>query len=148
MSTRCTATTNSHQPCRAWAVAGTEPPLCAAHGGTGSPNGAALGNQNAVKHGFYRRPARRLETVDDALGHLAESLVQLADYIDEHVHELTVDEIARLQAVRGQNLSRFVRMKRDQAALDGEAGDELQADIANALKLAGLQLGVELDTAR
>ena len=142
MSTRCTATTKDDQPCRAWAVAGTDPPLCSAHGG-GSRPGAAPGNQNAVKHGFYRRSTRPLETIDDAVRQLAESLAQLADYIAEHMHELTVDEMARLQAVRGQNLSRFVRVKRDLAAIEGEGDAEFEAGLDNAFAMAATVLGVE-----
>ena len=54
-SLRCTATTRKGQPCRAWAVPGTDPPRCAAHGGVASKPGAPSGNQNAVTHGFYAR---------------------------------------------------------------------------------------------
>ncbi len=51
--TRCTATTRKGQPCRAWAVPGTDPPRCASHGGVSAKPGAPVGNQNAVIHGFY-----------------------------------------------------------------------------------------------
>ncbi len=54
-STHCTATTRQGQPCRAWAVPGTDPPRCAPHGGAGAKPGAPEGNQNAVTHGFYAR---------------------------------------------------------------------------------------------
>jgi hypothetical protein len=102
-----------------------------------------LGNQNAVKHGFYRRPAHRIESVDDALEHLAESLLQLADYIAENLHELTADDIARLQAVRGQNLSRFARMKRDKAAMEGADTAEFAAGMDEAHSMAAKLLGLE-----
>ena len=156
MSKRCAAMTNSDQPCRAWAVVDTEPPLCAAHSGGASPDrgdspcrdsrpgGAVPGNQNAVKHGFYRRPARPLETIADALEHLTESLIQLAEYLAEHMDELTVDEITRLQAVRGQNLSRFVRMIRDKAAMEGEGAADFAAGLEEAHRMAAQVLGLEI----
>ncbi|MEA3376671.1 MAG: hypothetical protein U9R72_10815 [Chloroflexota bacterium] len=54
---RCSAARADGRPCRAWAVRGTDPPLCAAHGGTDARIGAPPGNTNAVKHGHYRRPS-------------------------------------------------------------------------------------------
>ena len=36
----CTATTRQGFPCRAYAVHGTDPPLCVAHGGGSSNHGA------------------------------------------------------------------------------------------------------------
>lgn len=50
---KCTALTRSGDPCRAWAVPGTNPPRCASHGGVDAKPGAPVGNQNALKHGFY-----------------------------------------------------------------------------------------------
>ena len=51
--TPCTATTRQDQPCRAWALPGTDPPRCAPHGGASAKPGAPMGNHNAVTHGFY-----------------------------------------------------------------------------------------------
>jgi flagellar biosynthesis chaperone FliJ len=101
-------------------------------------------SESAARRGVGHRPRRAIETIDDALAHLAESLTQLADYIREHQHDLDVDEMARLCAVRGQNLNRFVRMLRDKAALQGGSDDQLCAEIQQALKLASEILGVEL----
>ncbi len=50
---RCTATCADGTPCSAWAVRGTDPPLCAAHGGTDARIGAPPGNTNALKHGYH-----------------------------------------------------------------------------------------------
>ena len=55
MSSKCSATTCSGRPCRAWAVSGTDPPLCSAHAGRNVGAGAPLGNQNRLEHGFYSR---------------------------------------------------------------------------------------------
>ena len=61
---RCTATTNLGKPCRSWAVHGTDPPRCVAHGGGSGKHGAPRGNKNAVKHGFYADGWAREQTLD------------------------------------------------------------------------------------
>ena len=64
--TKCSAITASGQPCKAWAIRGSEPPLCAPHAGLA---GGKKGNQNAVKHGYYRQSinsAELLSLFDDA----------------------------------------------------------------------------------
>ena len=152
MSQRCQATTKTGRPCKAWAVAGTHPPRCSAHGGAAKPVGAPPNNKNAVKHGFYSNTARQrmcvqpapgaIRSIDDAIAHLAHSLIQLAQYIHDHASEFTVEEMVRLQSVFGQNLSRYIRAKRDHAA--GSHDEDLQADIDQALQLAGEVLGVNL----
>jgi hypothetical protein len=50
MSQRCSAKRRDGQPCNAWAVRGSDPPLCAAHGGTDARIGAPPGNTNALTH--------------------------------------------------------------------------------------------------
>lgn len=55
--------------CRAWAVRGSDPPLCASHTGD-KQVGAPPGNQNRRTHGFYGRYIHRDELAD---------LVNLAD---------------------------------------------------------------------
>ena len=55
---RCSALTASGKPCKAWAVHGSDPPLCAPHAGLA---GAKKGNQNAVKHGYYRQSINSTE---------------------------------------------------------------------------------------
>lgn len=103
--------------------------------------GAPPHNQNATKHGLYSTP-QPIETITDAITSLASSLSKLATYI-ENRDDLTVDEMTRLSAVYGQNLSRIARMMRDRSAIDGEP-DGLDAYIEEALKLASQQLGVNL----
>ena len=53
-SRRCGAKTRRGTPCLAPAVSGSA--RCRMHGGKGS--GAPAGNQNALKHGLYRREER------------------------------------------------------------------------------------------
>jgi hypothetical protein len=51
---RCSHTTRSGQPCRAWAIRGSDPPTCSAHAGRLKGRaGAPPGNQNARTHGYY-----------------------------------------------------------------------------------------------
>jgi hypothetical protein len=134
MKTRCTATTQAGRPCQAWAVEGTQPPRCSAHGGGRASVGAPDGNANAVTHGFYQRPARPLQTIQDAIEHLAASLQRLDAYINQHIDALDASEIARLIQVHGMNLSRLARMLKDQATLDGPAGT-LDSAIDEALQI-------------
>jgi hypothetical protein len=55
------ATTAAGNPCKAWAVRGTDPPLCSAHAGRNRAcpeqgrrgAGAPPGNQNRCTHGYY-----------------------------------------------------------------------------------------------
>jgi hypothetical protein len=64
--TRCTATTASGKPCKAWAIRDSDPPRCAPHAGLAK---AQKGNQNAVKHGYYRQSissAELLSLFDEA----------------------------------------------------------------------------------
>jgi hypothetical protein len=49
----CAATTAAGRPCRGWAVGGSDPPRCGAHGGGQRPNGAPAGNSNALKLSPY-----------------------------------------------------------------------------------------------
>jgi uncharacterized protein YjcR len=53
-SPRCGARTRSGRPCRSPAVGGKK--RCRMHGGA-LGSGAPPGNQNALKHGLYRREA-------------------------------------------------------------------------------------------
>jgi ABC-type transporter Mla subunit MlaD len=85
-----------------------------------------------------------ITTLDDAIDHLAESLQQLAAFAREHQDELKVYELARVCAVRGQNLSRFARMLRERAVQAGELDGELAAQIDEALELAGEALETEV----
>lgn len=48
--TPCSAQTKAGKACKAWAIHGSNPPLCSAHAGRA---GAPPGNSNAVKHGYY-----------------------------------------------------------------------------------------------
>jgi len=65
--------TRCQQPnCRAWAVRGSDPPLCSAHAGRSLGAGAPPGNQNARTHGFYASAITRDELAD-ILTHAADT---------------------------------------------------------------------------
>jgi hypothetical protein len=77
-SKRCTAVRADGEPCRAWAVRGSDPPRCSVHGGTDAPIGAPGGNANALQHGAYADPStlRRIaaDVVEDDPAELEEFL--------------------------------------------------------------------------
>lgn len=142
MSQRCQATRKDGKPCQAWAVADANPPHCSAHGGAHNI-GAPTRNKNRQTHGFYSTPQQPPATIDEAIEHLAASLGRLTTYIHTHP-DLTVDEYTRLETVLGQSLSRYIRAKRTRDGTDTDAN--LQADIDQALTLAGQLLGVQLSS--
>lgn len=77
-SRRCTAVRADGEPCRAWAVRGSDPPRCGVHGGTNAPIGAPARNTNALQHGAYadRSTLRRIaaDVVEDDPADLEEFL--------------------------------------------------------------------------
>jgi hypothetical protein len=149
---RCLATTKAGHPCKAWAVAGSDPPRCDRHGGpqpadAAPPENAVTsdpGEQAGSDPGAQAGVPGSITSLDDAIDHLTENLEQLAAFIREHQDELTVYELARVCEVRGQNVSRFARLLRERAAQAGELDGELAAQIDEALDLAGETLKVEV----
>jgi hypothetical protein len=110
--TRCTATCADGSSCRAWAVRGTDPPRCAAHGGGERPVGPPKGNQNARTHGFYAAradvPAEGW-TIDTLIADLSARHDGLSRYVgrllaDDHSDH---EELARLLALYGKSASRL-----------------------------------------
>jgi len=148
LSDRCTATTQTGKPCRAWAVVQLDsqnPPLCAAHGGGKSPVGAPEGNKNALKHGLFTHPDAPPLTINAIIEDLAEKQTQLSSLIEEGLRDdPNIDNLARLFALHGQNASRLGRLLRDQRALSGAAADGIAGAIAQALDELSTELGTEL----
>ena len=64
---KCTAITAQGSPCKAWAIRGSDPPLCAPHS---KRTGGTKGNQNAVTHGYYRKRIEpdQIQTLYDKAG--------------------------------------------------------------------------------
>jgi len=142
--THCTATTARGTLCKAWAIPGSDPPRCGAHGGGSKHPGAPAGNSNAATHGLYAHtvcPASIAEIIDD----LAAKQARISAYIDSCIDDgLPVDTLAHLLALHGQNASRLGRLLRDQRALSGEAADGIAGAIAQALDELSNELGTPL----
>jgi hypothetical protein len=138
-SRRCSATCANGKPCRAWALRGSEPALCAAHSGK---VGAPPGNKNAQTHGFYSRPARQVESLDDVIQGLQEKLGHLLAMMDETDDP---EQLMRAFALYGQGASRLGRLLRDQQALSGKAADDILDALAKALEAVRTELGVDLE---
>ena len=141
MNQKCTATTHAGQPCQAWAVHNTQPPLCSAHGGGNRPIGAPKGNTNALKHGFYAADPQAI-TIDDAIAGLVDKMRRLDTIIAET--KGNGDYLVRLFELYTQASSRLSRMLRDRRALSGDAADGIAGAIAQALDELGTELGVDL----
>ena len=74
-SRRCSHLPAGGQPCQAWAVHGSDPPLCSAHAGRNIGAGAPLGNRNRLTHGFYST-AFNLEELEDVQDHDPDSVLK------------------------------------------------------------------------
>jgi len=143
---RCGATTRAGKPCRAAATPGSNPPRCAAHGGTGKKPGAPARNQNARKHGFYASYDAAGITIDDVLADLAAKQAALSDYIDAHLTSADADlsALTHLFELHAQTASRLGRLLRDKRALTGEAADGIAGAIAQALDELATELQADI----
>jgi hypothetical protein len=144
MSQRCSAKRRDGQPCNAWAVKDSDPPRCAAHGGTDARIGAPPGNTNALTHGFYAAPDAPPATIEEVIQDLAHKQQFLSEYITRNLEKISIEQLARLIKIHGQNASRLGRLLRDQRALSGEAADGISGAIAQALDELSTELGVPL----
>ena len=151
-SRRCTATTQSGSPCKAWAVHGTEPPLCSAHAGRNIGAGAPEGNDNAKTHGAYsdliqpEELARLVTDADDTTLQDEMALTRLANRrLIEHLQDDNTpraDAIAAAQAIfRGART--VALLLRDQRALSGEAADGISGALAQAIHELASEWGIE-----
>jgi len=140
-SRRCTALCMDGSPCRAWAVRGSEPPRCAAHGG------ARRGSQKALPYGALARADLPEDCTIDAI---IDNLYQQQMRIDALIRDAAADEaasigeLARLLRIHGQNASRLGRLLRDRRALTGDAADGISGAIAQALDELSNELGTPL----
>jgi len=146
---RCTATNANGSPCRAWAVKQTQPPRCAAHGGTTNTNGAPAGNQNATTHGAYtsnsppQGPDKPAD-FDARIADLDRRIMHLSAYIDAHLVDLQTEHYIKLLNLLGLLTSRLGRLLRDRAVVAPEDRDELQTAINGALDDLAAQWGADL----
>ena len=140
---KCTANTRTGQACNAWAVKGTDPPLCAPHGGVARPPGAPLGNDNATTHGVYSTPDAMPADLDAIIRDLESRLNNLNTYIDDHADEITWDQRIEAISLQGQIANRIGRLLRDRQQLTGEQDDELQTAINEAISAVGAILDID-----
>ena len=156
MATRCTAQTRKGIPCKAWAVPGTEPPLCAAHGGANALPGAPTGNRNAQTHGAYSRPQEggqglgaggqgsKGQGLDGQIRDLDRRIERVQGYIDENMPGWSLDEINTAHRLLGDLVSRTVRARQARDRMQGSEDGELIAAVNEALDSIGAEWGVEL----
>ena len=146
-SRHCTHTTARGFPCRAWALRDSDPPTCAMHAGRVTGQGAPDGNRNAIKHGLYADfdlDGIEHPPINSVIQDLVARQVQLSAIIDTHIDDLSIQDLARLFAIHGQNASRLGRLLRDRKALSGDAADRFQQIVDMALDGLSAEWGIEL----
>jgi hypothetical protein len=164
---RCSYVSSDGQPCKAWAIRGSEPPCCSAHSGLNAGAGALFKDQERRTHSFYS-PALQPEELAD-LDACAEELslddeiattrvtlrrilallsVERAERSPEHpraaeggMEPRDYARLARLALIGGRTVARLLRDKR---ALSGEAADGLAGAISQALDELSTEWGIEL----
>ncbi|MBN1640377.1 MAG: hypothetical protein JXA09_04005 [Anaerolineae bacterium] len=143
---RCTATTRRGQPCRAWAVQGSDPPRCAAHGGSAPPP-RVLDAGSAEAHCACSDPPDRGVDLETRIADLDRRIARLSAYIDRispDDPDITLQDYTRLLALHGQLTSRLGRLARDQQQLQAGQNADLAEAMDEALDLAGEILGIEV----
>ena len=142
MSSRCGMTKKDGTACKAWAVRGSDPPRCVAHGGGKGKVGAPVGNANARTHGVYATQRTVSPDLDARIADLDARIVSLAIFIDERTADLSTEEFIKLLALHGQLISRLGRLMSQQDKGGGDA--ELQQAIDEALDRLSKEWGIEL----
>lgn len=137
MPSRCTAATKSG-PCRAWAVRGTDPPLCSAHAGRNTGAGAPEGNQNARTAGFYSGAISDEELADLAVlgddNSLTDEIAAVRVVIRRVLAALEAAVDPPLAACVFDGARTVAKLLRDRKAISGEAADNLLTAIDQAIQ--------------
>ena len=145
MPTRCTATTR-RGPCHAWAVRGTDPPLCSAHAGRNAGAGAPQGNQNARTAGFYSQAISVEELADLAvLGDdtsLTDEIAAVRVVVRRVLNALAAAVEPALVACVYDGTRTVARLLRDRRAVSGEAADSLLSAIDTAIQEFVTETGI------
>jgi len=142
--TRCSALTRAGKPCRAWAVPGSNPPLCAAHGGAAGRPGAPVGNSNAVKHGAYAVPEDPPAGMQGQIEDLDRRIERLGEYIDEHQSGWDLTQLKTALDLHSTLISRVARARQVQDRLTEGGQDEIEALINDVLDELSEEWGIEL----
>jgi hypothetical protein len=151
MSEHCSATKRDGTPCRGRAVRGSEPPLCAAHGGGRVLAGAPEGAQDTLPCGFQvgrptclLQPAVIPDDIDSIIHDLAIKQARLSEFINGNLDGLDTDAFLRLLALHAQTASRLGRLLRDRQQLAGAGSDDMSEALTHALDQLAIDLEVEL----
>lgn len=144
-SRRCTAICLDGSPCRAWAVRGSEPPCCAAHGGVCAPRAGGSALEDPLDAPGEQADPPEDCTIEAVIADLFQQQRQLDAYLRRAWHsEIDVRELAQLLRVHGQNAQRLGRLLRDRRALSGKAADGIAGAMAMALDELSNELGIDL----
>lgn len=144
--------------CRAWAIRGSDPPLCSPH--SNRKTGAPPGNQNRLVHGFYASVLKHSDRTEDAADTAGTSLdaeiaiVRVAlrrilgmlltgATIGPDPRPLTVHEIARYAGLAFQGAGTVSRLLRARRALTGQ-NDPLDDLMNQTLDILSEQWGIPL----
>ena len=122
---RCTALTSAARPCQAWAVRGSDPPRCAAHGGL-EPAEAEQNSQEALEQEIYA--VRRL-------------LWRLLDHLNEDP-EPRLQEITVIAPILLDTTRTMAHLLRDQRALRGDTAEGIAGAIGQALDELAVEWGL------
>ena len=131
----------------AWAVRGTSPPLCAAHGGGKRPVGAPKQNKNAQTHGLYSKDQEdeNPDSLRAILDRLKRRLEKLERYLEDHWNDLEPADLVRVTHLQAETVSRISRIERDIKRMENETGSESMEDtLREAYLIAETILGIDL----
>jgi hypothetical protein len=147
MSQKCSHLTRRGQPCRAWAVRGSSPPRCAAHGGRVRDSSAGRQIAGKVQVAGRSVPPEGSLDLNAVIYDLAEKHAQVSALIDrclELPESASLDEVLRLMQHHAQTASRLGRLVRDQQALVGRVDERLLAAFNRTLDELSAEWGVDL----
>jgi hypothetical protein len=152
----CSHTTKAGNPCRAWAVEGTDPPACSAHAGRNVGAGGPPANQNARTHGFYGRILSQQEladlvsyasdmSLDDEISCTRVALRRALEFVRDDSQRLDHDTFLRALGLifhGARAVAYLVRLRQELAAAAGH--DPFLDIIDQALDALGEEWGIEL----
>jgi hypothetical protein len=152
----CSHTTKAGNPCRAWAVEGTDPPACSAHAGRNVGAGGPPANQNARTHGFYGRILSQQEladlvsyasdmSLDDEISCVRVALRRALEFVRDDSQRLDHDTFLRALGLifhGARAVAYLVRLRQELAAAAGH--DPFLDIIDQALDALGEEWGIEL----
>jgi hypothetical protein len=148
---RCTGTTVGGRACSAWAVRGSEPALCSAHGGIEAAAAAGAWRKHIPT---YRRSKRRRAAEEKADAAAERQLAPEIVGVRRLLHRLFMElaekpemdlaTMVKLAPLAFKGALTVAQLLRDERALSGEAADGIAGAIAQALAELGTEWGVEL----